>query len=32
LSERAARELYSHREDDSESIRRFIQAQPKDAE
>jgi DNA-binding MurR/RpiR family transcriptional regulator len=31
LPDRVARELYAEREDDSDSIRRIIAAQPKDA-
>jgi hypothetical protein len=32
LPDKVARKLYDQREDDTESIRTFIQAQPKDAE
>ena len=32
LPERVARKLYAEREEDMESIRRFIAAQPKDAQ
>ena len=32
LPDRVARDLYAQREDDAESIRKFILAQPKDAQ